>query len=532
MKGQILISLLILASITGCSDYKLSKVKVYEPNIVVTPEEHDFGTLYSGFETGVVEVVVTNTGNDDLEIDNVYLMGPSDITFFPALPSIMTPGQQETITVTYIPESFQVDSAMLYILSNDPDTELIEIPLLGQGDAPVIEVTPDYHDFSTVFLGCDEKIEVFITNVGNVALEINDIEYFATVPVDFSLENYEDALGPLPWIIAPNDSVMLSVEYIPRDLLDDEAYIEIMSNDPIKPIEVADQLGLGDYEDIIADEFDQDGNARSDILFIIDNSCSMGTNQTNFKNNFDSFMTVFETAGVDYQIAFITTDDPNFVNGKIVTPADMNPVGEVNAIIDSIGIHGSAHERGLLTSYESTSGIGDAALGSTFLRSDAKLVVIYVSDEPDFSGSYSSMTPLDYSAHLQSLKTTKELVVAHAVAGDYPSGCTANGSAQFGDGYYDVVNDLAGVFMSICATDFGAQLDTLARESMAITIFYLNNNPIESTILVEVDSTIVTDWSYDLSINAIVFNSAPVEGSKIEVTYAIWAECDSTNEEE
>jgi len=540
MREKILVALLALASITGCSDYKLSTVPVYEPNITATPEEHDFGALHSGYETGEVDVIVTNTGNDDLLIDDVYLMGPSDIAFSPTLPSIMEPGQQEIITITYTPETFQVDSARLYIFSNDPDTEVVEIPLLGQGDAPVIEITPDYHDFTTVFLGCDDEIEVSIGNVGNANLEVSDVEYFASIPVDFSLEDYEDAIGPLPWTIAPNDSINLTVGYTPLDLLDDEGYIEITSNDPTTPIELADQLGMGDYEDIVTDEFDQDGNARSDILFVIDNSGSMTSNQTNFKNNFDSFMTVFETAGVDYQIAFITTDNASIVNEKIVTPADVDPVGEVNTIIDDIGTHGYAIEKGLWYSYAATDVGGDAAPGSStgFFRPDAKLVIIYISDEPDastslsYGGGSTTMTPSDYSAHLLSLKSSPELVVAHAVAGDYPSGCTSNGGAQFGDGYYDVVTDLGGTFMSICATDFGTQMDTLARESMAIQIFYLNNNPIESTISVEVDSTIATGWSYDPAISAIVFDTAPGEGSSIEVTYAIWAECDNNEEKD
>ncbi len=235
MREKILVALLALASITGCSDYKLSTVPVYEPNITATPEEHDFGALHSGYETGEVDVIVTNTGNDDLLIDDVYLMGPSDIAFSPTLPSIMEPGQQEIITITYTPETFQVDSARLYIFSNDPDTEVVEIPLLGQGDAPVIEITPDYHDFTTVFLGCDDEIEVSIGNVGNANLEVSDVEYFASIPVDFSLEDYEDAIGSLPWTIAPNDSINLTVGYTPLDLLDDDGLLIITAdhgNDP------------------------------------------------------------------------------------------------------------------------------------------------------------------------------------------------------------------------------------------------------------------------------------------------------------
>ena len=37
MREKILVGLVALAGITGCSDYKLTNVPVYEPNIIVTP---------------------------------------------------------------------------------------------------------------------------------------------------------------------------------------------------------------------------------------------------------------------------------------------------------------------------------------------------------------------------------------------------------------------------------------------------------------------------------------------------------------
>ena len=135
------------------------------------------------------------------------------------------------------------------------------------------------------------------------------------------------------------------------------------------------------------------------------------------------------------------------------------------------------------------------------------------------------MTPSDHSAHLLSLKSSSDLVVAHAVAGDYPSGCSTNGGAQFGDGYYDVVSDLSGTFMSICAADWSVTMDTLARDSMAIMSFPLSDVPIEDTISVSVDSTSSADWTYDSSANSITFTVAPSDGSSIDIEYAIYAEC-------
>ena len=448
---------------------------------------------------------------------------------------IIEPSNSVDLIVTYSPGTYEFNSDTISILSNDEDESEVVVLLDGSGDAPVIRITPDYYDFGSIYIGCDSDLEIFVENIGNANLEITDVEYYSTLPVDFALGDYEISHGPLPWTIAPGDGISLFTNYEPLDSLDDSAYVEITSSDPQTPVVESIHDAIGDYEAWLTDEFIQDGTIDVDILFVIDNSGSMGSNQTNIKNNFDTFMNAFTAAGVSYQVAIITTDSSDFV-GDIITNATVDPVTEFNDQIDSIGTRGSAHEKGLWYAYESTT-TGDASPGSStgFQRSDARLVVVYVSDEPDFShyaygsGGSTTMVPSDYSASLLSLKSSSTLVVAHAISGDYPSGCTSNGGAQFGDGYYDVVGDLGGTFMSICASDWSVTMDTLARDSLAQISFALSDTPIEDTIEVTIDGYAITDssWSYDSSINSIIFSIAPSDGSEIDVTYAILAVCES-----
>tara|TARA_Y100000310_G_scaffold314685_1_gene364306 strand:+ start:1196 stop:2854 length:1659 start_codon:yes stop_codon:yes gene_type:complete len=525
-------------SILGCSDYHLSQKIELAPEIEVIPHEHNFGALNADGETSTIEVTISNVGTDDLSLFDIYLKGgSSNFSITTVGNAELQPAESTSLIVTYDPGTYENNSDILSIWSNDEDEEEVEVTLNGSGDAPIITVNPDYHDFGTVYLGCDDSIEITVGNIGNADLILSDLEYFASLPVDFSLENYEDNYGLLPITIPSGDSIQLNVDYMPLDILDDAAYIEIVSNDPANPTVYADHDGLGDFEAWITDTFSQDGNAIVDILFVIDNSGSMSSNQTNLKNNFGDFMSVFVLASVDYQVALITTDDASFV-GNIITPSTPDPVTEFSNQVDTIGWHGAPIEKGLWYSYESTSSGGDASPGSTtgFFRASARLVVVYVSDEPDastntsaYGGGSASMTPADYSTHLQSLKSSPELVVAHAVAGDYPSGCTTNGSAQFGDGYYDVVNNLGGTFMSICAEDWSVTMDTLARDSMALSSFNLTGDPIEDTIEITVDGVLDTSWTYDNILNAVMFTAAPPDQSAIEVTYAIWAVCDTVD---
>ena len=528
---KLLFSFLFLISAGCTSDYGISKERVESepgitaPEIEVDPTYHDYGALSAGSETQNVTINIENIGNGDLNIADVYLHNSnSNFTIAYSPVGTVVPLSSVELIISYSPGTYETNYEVVSIVSNDDDEPIVNINLDGSGDAPVITVTPDYYDFGSVYLGCDDTIPIAVGNIGNSNLIISDIEFFASLPVDFSMDDYEILWGALPIIIAPGDTIDLNVDYIPLDSLDDSAYIEIVSNDPAVPIAFADQDGLGDYENWVTDSFSQDGTVDVDILFVIDNSGSMGGNQTNLQNNFDSFMNAFTAAGVSYQIALITTDSPDFV-GDIITNLTVDPVTEFNDQIDSIGTRGSALEAGLWAAYESTNGSGDAAPGSStgFFRSDARLVVVYVSDEPDGS-TYrdATKTPSDYSSNLSTLKSSTTLVAAHAIAGDYPSGCTANGGAQFGDGYYDVVNDLGGTFMSICAEDWSTTMDTLARESIALSAFALSEIAIEETINVTVDGIASTDWNYDGAENAVYFTSAPADGSSINIAYATW----------
>ena len=528
---SLLTFLLFCLSLSGCySDYGVTPISDpvtipdFAPDIDVTPGSHQFGALNAVGESDTIVVTISNTGSESLIIDEVELMyGTSNFSITTLLADTLEPNESTDITVTYDPETYEHNSDILRILSNDPDEEDVRVGLAGSGDAPVISVTPDYYNFGDILYGCDEILDITIENIGNVDLVIDDIDYFITAPADLEIEDIETTVGLLPWTLSPGVIVAFEILYTPIDEYDDAGFIEVMSDDPVTPVAISEHDGEGAYSLSVTDNFTQEDFKAVDILFVIDNSGSMNSHQTSLKNNFDSFINVFGTSGVDFQIAFITTDDASFVDGAIVDTSSYDPIGEVNAIIDNIGTTGSSNEKGLRYSYEALQPGADAGPGSAFLRTDSKLVVIYVSDEADYT---TSVTDSEVSSYITSLKSSSDLVAAHAVAGDYPSGCS---TASFGDGYYDVVSNLGGTFLSICATDWGSQMDTLARDSMSLLSFPLTETPVDHTIVVIVDGVETLDWTYDSSQNAVIFNSAPASGAAIDITYGVWSDCSSSD---
>jgi hypothetical protein len=384
---------------------------------------------------------------------------------------------------------------------------------------PIIQVTPDDLMITGISAGCETTKDIEVKNVGTGMLEITGIEYYITLPVNFSYDLDESANGALPWFLMAEEEKTFTITYNPTDDLGDSAFLEIESNDISSPTMVSTD-GLGAYYNWVTDEFEQESLKDVDILFVVDNSGSMQRVQTSLADNFDTFINIFASSGVDYHIAFITTDNPTLV-GEIVTPLLVDPIGEANSQIDSIGTRGSSTEKGIQMSYEALRGVGEAAPGSDFFRDTSKLVIIYISDEDD----QGTITPTVASSYFIALKSSTAYITAHAVIGDIPYGCN---TASSGDYYNDVAALMSGSTLSICATDWGTPMEQLAVESIINNSFPLSDNkPVEQTIEVTVDGIISYDWSYDSVYNAIIFDSMSIPSNSqiIEVNYAIFSEC-------
>ena len=189
-----------------------------------------------------------------------------------------------------------------------------------------------------------------------------------------------------------------------------------------------------------------------------------------------------------------------------------------------VGIYGSGMEKGLEMARLALSSTTDAAPGSQFFRDEATLVIIFVSDEPDWSGAWTS-----YINFFDNIKAAG-LLYPVSIIGDEPAGCYyqsahGNRSTSFGQGYYEFTNHYGGDIYSICATDWGAQMQQLANNVVNRVAFFLTETDIiESSIQVRINGQISTEWVWDSATSAIRFNEGhiPEEGNSIEISYATW----------
>ena len=512
--------LLVASFVLGCSDSVIYKVSDPQPEIVVYPEEIDFGNLLSGQESKSEEIIIVNTGDGDLNILSPVLFDGStrfDLSA-PEEEFIIEPGGLVTIEITYTPETYEQNGSFVRIESNDEDHPLIDVLAIGYGDAPVMTVTPEAFDYGDISIGCDNEERITVRNDGNLDLVIESITQMVTQPADILMEM--GSLPDPPWVLIPGQEIDFLVSYIPTDVGYDESEITVMGNDPFTPVVELLQYGDGDVESWFNQNYQQEEIPVLDVLWVVDNSGSMNPHQTNLSTNIGSFMSAFAATGADYHMAVITTDSYTF--GTILDPTHPDPEGELGSLVIT-GTWGSGNERGIEMAHRSLSSATAAGPGGSFFREDAKLIVIFVSDEPDHSSpGWSS-----YLTFFDALKPAGDFI-PYGVIGDYPSGCSGYPSASFGAGYWDLIDYYGGSWYSICASDWGVQLQALAGEVTGRRMFTLDEeDPIVSTIEVHVNGQLTTDWEYDESSNSVVFSDGhvPEEGQSIDIDYAVWG-CD------
>ena len=503
----------------ACSDIGLYGVKEFKPKIVVHPQVIDFGHLISGDETDLDRVTVLNAGNSDLYLDEFLfddLDGRYTLTYDEK--EVLEPDELIDVYIEYAPETYEDNQAILTIKSSDEGNSHIDVLINGHGDAPVLKVFPEDIDLGELFIGCDSDDQVTFMNLGNMDLIIEDVTQLTSLPQEIYID-YGN-LPVFPWTLIPGEFYTTTINYKPRDIGQDDSRLEIKTNDPEKPTYEIRQYGEGVIEEWLIDSWEQEEQAILDILWVIDNSGSMNPYQTMLSNQINGFMNAFISAGADYHMAFITTDR-NYAQGQIIDNSTLDPVGEASAIISNIGISGSGIEKGIQMSVEALSDPNKLGSGSGFFRDTAYLVVIYVSDEKDWS------TP-GWISNVQFFDGLKGgNFMPFAVIGDPPNGCTYSWrNVQYGAGYWDLVNHYGGSWYSICAADWGAQLQSLGSQVITRSRFTLSEiDPVEETIKVYVDGEELEEgWSYDLTTNQIVFESGsvPEPGETIRVEYALW----------
>lgn len=373
----------------------------------------------------------------------------------------------------------------------------------------MILVEPFDHDFGYLEVGCTETYDVVVSSTGTAPLVIEDLWYINSLDISMTSKH------KLPIVLEPGEQTIFSFEYAEDDTFIDVGRLYIYSNALGFPEVMISHGGQGVVSGEQIDVYEQGGESKSDILFVIDNSCSMSNEQNNLATNSALFVDELLMSGVDFQIAVVTTDNPS-IRGGIITNSTPDVYSELSDAIVA-GTVGSAIEEGQEMAKKALE--GDLHPSSGFQRTDAFLSVIIVSDEDDFSVS----SDAEYYDFFFYLKDPGLFAFNSVVSTD--SLCPS----QVGARYMAQSALLGGVSLSACAEDWGSSASILAESSFIPNIYFpLSDDPYNDVVEVFINGIPITEgWVYVPATNTVTFDVeyAPDEGQLVQISYDYTEEC-------
>jgi hypothetical protein len=270
----------------------------------------------------------------------------------------------------------------------------------------------------------------------------------------------------------------------------------------------------------------------ADILWVIDDSCSMAEEQEVLASGFVSFIN--ELDDDDFHIGVITT---SFDDGSAPLLGDPPYLTKDDDFLTEfadrarVGVDGSDFERGL------SAAAAAVTVNSDFIRDEAGLVVIIVSDEEDCSDGGKLTVPgkcyrekgklldvADLVDDLTSVKDKPEMVSVGAIVGP-EDGCE---ESYPGRRYWGAAYLTGGHVGDVCESDWSRVLGDLGlAASGQRTVFPVGERALANSIKVTVGSKEMEGgWAWDEVACSIVFDDPPEPGSKISATYKIDAKGD------
>ncbi len=289
----------------------------------------------------------------------------------------------------------------------------------------------------------------------------------------------------------------------------------------------------------------QYSDSKYDFLWVLDNSASMVNRRQFVRDNLQTFLnTLNSRKAVDYQMAVTTTDMMTFAGDLVTAPGGLRVVKSatssdvvadfaslVNAVVDSPT---SFWEQGLESAYQAIK-----LHGSEFSRTGVPLIVIFVTDENDYSCSshcfgvepennpdtvlYPSSRYSDYFSAYKISENSSTFVFP--IVGVTSGACTV---ASNGDRYKSTQEDVGGLgkTASICNDDMQASYNGIASViGDRGMVFKLSQNGTAAGLRVFVNDVLIPgtpdNYTFDAASNSIIFSGIiPANGSVIQVSYS------------
>ncbi|KYG64975.1 hypothetical protein AZI86_12335 [Bdellovibrio bacteriovorus] len=300
---------------------------------------------------------------------------------------------------------------------------------------------------------------------------------------------------------------------------------------------------------------------KIDILWVIDNSGSMRSSQTNLTNNFSSFINRFKEKNFDFHMAVTATDGWKKRFNAASPLARIRDGGRILNADGSIkedthsGVFVMTKDTPNLTNVfttnatQGTAGAGDERafesfkqslldpFNANFRRPEAFLAIIIVSDEEDFSHDTASQNESYSNPGLQTVESFKDFLDGFTEISTYGKNYSVstitvdsqaclnsldNNAQKLAPRVEKLADLTGGTKGSICG-NFGQTLELISDSIINLSsVFKLTREPQVDTISVTVDGVVVpmdvnNGWSYNATDWTITFHGSAVPAANANI---------------
>lgn len=274
------------------------------------------------------------------------------------------------------------------------------------------------------------------------------------------------------------------------------------------------------YGDVWVDSFEQPYSVNGvDIVWLIDKSCSMADDVPAIVSGIEQMMNSLPPTG--WRLGITST---GYTDSISATDFPLVPGDDIQDAWDAYGASGNnAREGGFDSIYAY---IEENEYNQTWLRDDAALLIVFVSDEEEQSQEYftSDQSGLDdfinWATIVRQSVYIASIVNVHETENE--CGYTVN-TIDVGHRYIDATNAFNGVVVDFCEEDWAPGVAEASTQIEPYEEWPLTYIPVPDTVRVFEDGQLMdpTEWVYNPILNKVEFLVTPNEGSLIEIGYVI-----------
>ena len=293
-------------------------------------------------------------------------------------------------------------------------------------------------------------------------------------------------------------------------------YVEVEGPKEIVEIEVPIYIEIevpSEYGEVWIDSFTQPMSIDGiDILWVIDKSGSMIRYNDTLLAGVEAMLTALPAT--DWRLVMINADPDYSVTSNEFPLVPGDDIGDAEDML--MTLRSAYKEQGFNSTYEY---IVNNPYAATWMRPDAGLLVVFVSDEEEQSR-------IDYPAVSEFLSWYQSQrmgsVFLASIVNQEPTESLCASSVSYidvGQRYMEATNALGGTVVDICDEDWSPGVTDATQAIEPYEYLKLSHQAEPDSIKVFVNGSISYDWYYQESDNTVYFTVTPTAGDLVEIGY-------------